>query len=327
MTPRGPSRISPLLVERIWGRGDLGGSRWRSALDIADDDGRPIGEAWLSDLRCGIEGGETLGALIAGGSPGKVVPPLLAKLLFTTAPLSVQVHPTDEAARIAGSSASGKDEAWHILEATADARVWVGLREPVSRDALRAAAEDGSILSLLRPHAARPGETILVPAGTVHAIGADIVLLEVQDPVDITYRLYDHGRPRELQLDAALDAADLGRSRGVVVGAAGAGVPRRTVGTARRFVLEICQAAAGFTLAPDGASDHILVALAAGATLDGRPLPPGAAAFVPAAGRPARLGGAPGATIALLHAGPGPSRCLIADRGVSPSRRADRPPA
>lgn len=326
MTPQGPSRITPLLVERIWGRGDLGGSRWRGALDVGDD-GRPIGEAWLSDARCGVEHGGTLGALVAGGSSGTAGPPLLAKLLFTAAPLSVQVHPTDDAARIAGSSASGKDEAWHILEATPDARIWVGLRHPVTRDALRAAAEDGSVLALLRPHAARPGETILVPAGTVHAIGAGIVLLEVQDPVDITYRLYDYGRPRGLQLDAALDVADLGRSRGVVVGAAGKGIARRTVATARRFVLEICDVAAGFTLEPDGASHHILVALAAGATLDGRPLPPGAAAFIPATGRPARMDGAPGATVALLHGGPGPSRCLIADRGLSPSRRAGRPRA
>lgn len=326
MTQQGPSRITPLLIERIWGRGDLGVSLWRGAFDVADD-GRPIGEAWLSDVQCGVEGGGTLGALVADGSPGKAGPPLLAKLLFTAAPLSVQVHPTDESARIAGSSASGKDEAWHILEATADARVWIGLRQPVTRDALRAAAEDGSVLSLLRPHAARPGETILVPAGTVHAIGSGIVLLEVQDPVDITYRLYDHGRPRELQLDAALDVADLGRSRGVVVGAAGAGIPRRTVATARRFVLEICDAAAGFTLAPDGASEHLLVALAVGATLDGRALPPGAAAFIPATGRPARIDGAPGATVALLHAGPGPSRCLVVDRDVSPLRRAGRPRA
>lgn len=326
MTPQGPSRITPLLVERIWGRGDLGGSLWGGALDVADDR-RPIGEAWLSDVRCGIEGGGTLGARIADGSPDAVVPPLLAKLLFTAAPLSVQVHPTDEAARIAGLSTSGKDEAWHVLEATADARVWIGLREHVTRGALRAAAEDGSVLSLMRPHAARPGETIFVPAGTVHAIGAGIVLLEVQDPVDITYRLYDYGRPRGLQLDAALDVADLGRSRGVVVGAAGKGVARRTVATARRFVLELCDAAAGFTLEPDGATHHILVALAAGAMLDGRPFPPGAAAFIPATGRAVRMDGAPGATVALLHGGPGPSRCLIADRGLSPSRRAGPPRA
>lgn len=320
-----PSRIVPLLIERIWGRSDLDESGW---IDAARTSARqPIGEAWLTDVHCRVENGETLGALMTCNDVGRLVPPLLAKLLFTAAPLSVQVHPTDATARTEGTFASGKDEAWHVLETTPEASVWIGLRHPVTRGTLRAAAEDGSVLALMRQHAVRLGETILVPAGTVHAIGAGVVLLEVQDPVDITYRLYDYGRLRPLQLDAALAVADLGPSRAVVDPPPAIAVSRRTLARAKRFMLERCEVAAGFTLKPDGGRYHILVGLAAGVTLDDQPLPPGAAVFVPATGRPARVAGVPGSAVALLHAGPGPSPCLLAGRAARPSRRADWPPA
>ncbi|MBW6399270.1 class I mannose-6-phosphate isomerase [Roseomonas sp. HJA6] len=320
-----PSRIVPLLIERIWGRSDLSESGWiDTARTLAS---QPIGEAWLTDVRCRLENGEALGAMMKRCDHGQPVPPLLAKLLFTAAPLSVQVHPTDAAARAAGTFASGKDEAWHVLETAPEASVWIGLRQRVTRGTLRAAAEDGSVLALLRQHAVRLGETILIPAGTVHAIGAGVVLLEVQDPVDITYRLYDYGRLRPLQLEAALAVADLGPSRAVVDPAPGTAVSRRTLARAKRFVLERCEVAAGFTLKPDGSRYHILVALAAGATLDGEPLPPAAAVFVPATGRAARVAGEPGSAVALLHSGPGPSPCLLAGRAARPSRQADWPPA
>lgn len=320
-----PSRIVPRLIERVWGRSDLSESQWVRA--HCPSVGQPLGEAWLTDAACMLENGGTLGDLMARDPADRPVPPLLAKLLFTAAPLSVQVHPTDAAARAAGTFASGKDEAWHVLETTPDARVWIGFRQPVTRNTLRMAADEGSVLSLMRQHAVHLGETILVPAGTVHAIGAGVVLLEVQDPVDVTYRLYDHGRARELQLDAALDVADLGPSRAVVVPPAAKDVPRRTLARARRFVLERCQAGAGFTLKPDGSRYHIVVALTAGVALDGQPLSPGAAAFFPAAGRAARVTGVPGTAIALLHAGPGPSPCLVLLRAARPVRRADRPSA
>lgn len=305
-----PSRIVPLLIERIWGRCDLGERGW---IDAARTSARqPIGEAWLTDVHCRAENGETLGALMTPGDAGRPVPPLLAKLLFTAAPLSIQVHPTDAAARAAGTFASGKDEAWHVLETMPEAPVWIGLRKPVTRGALRAAAEDGSVLTLMRRHAVHPGETILVPAGTVHAIGAGVVLLEVQDPVDITYRLYDYGRPRPLQLDAALAVADLGASRAVVDSPPGIAVSRRTLARAQRFVLERCEPAAGSTLTPNGGRYHILIALTAGVALDGQPFLPGAAAFVPATGCATTVSGAPGSAVAVLHAGPGPTPCLLA---------------
>lgn len=302
-----PLMLLPVLVERIWGRRDLGG--WTGMTRTPGD--RPIGEAWLTDMTCGTEGGATLAARLATDPDVRRVPPLLAKLLFTAAPLSVQVHPTDAAAAAAGVP-SGKDEAWHVLEASPDAMVWIGFRDTVTPDALRAAVADGSILSLMRRHAAGVGETILVPAGTVHAIGPGLVILEVQDPVDVTWRLHDHGRSRALQVDAALAVADLGRSRAVITAADASGVARRVVATAPRFVLERCVVGAGLVLSPDERRDHILVALTDGVMLDGRAMMRGMAAFSPATGSPARIAGAPGAEVALLHGGPGPTSCLAA---------------
>lgn len=296
-----PSRIVPLLVERIWGRRDLGG--WVSASRGGAHG--PIGEAWLTDMACEVETGGTLGALLARDQPGRSTPPLLAKLLFTSGILSVQVHPTDAAARASGTLASGKDEAWHILETTEDAQVWIGFQQPVTAGTLRAASADGTVLSLLRQHAARVGDTILIPAGTVHAIGAGLVVLEVQDPIDVTYRLFDYGRPRALQVEEALSVADLGASRAVIHVATHAA--RETVAVGPRFVLERLDAPAGVTLHPDGNREHILVPLADAATLDGRALARGTAVLVPAVGDAVRIAGA---AVAVLHAGPGPSPCL-----------------
>jgi mannose-6-phosphate isomerase len=161
------------------------------------------------------------------------------------------------------------------------------------------------VLALLRQHTACVGETLLIPAGTVHAIGAGLVLLEVQDPIDVTYRLFDYGRSRPLQADEALSVADLGASRVVIGMATNAARQMLTVGP--RFVLERLAAVGGVTLTPDGGRDHILVALADGATLDGRALARGAAAFIPAGGDAVRVAGA---AVAMLHPGPGPSPCL-----------------
>ena len=134
---------------------------------------------------------------------------LLVKYLFTSERLSIQVHPDDEAARARGH-ARGKDEAWYVIDAGPGAAIGLGLTRAVSRDELRRAALDGSIEALLdwRPVAA--GDLLYSPAGTIHAIGAGIALVEVQQNADITYRLYDYGRPRALHLDEAVAVAKPG---------------------------------------------------------------------------------------------------------------------
>lgn len=133
---------------------------------------------------------------------------LLVKFIFTTAKLSVQVHPDDDyAARHA--LGSGKTEMWHVLGAEPGAVIATGFREAISRERARQAALSGEIVELLQWWPVRPGDTFYIPAGTVHAIGAGVVLCEIQQNCDLTFRLYDYGRPRELHLDRALDVARL----------------------------------------------------------------------------------------------------------------------
>jgi mannose-6-phosphate isomerase len=126
--------------------------------------------------------------------------PLLVKYIFTSERLSIQVHPNDEQARARGLT-QGKTECWYILEAEPDATLGLGLKREASADELRRSALDGSIEELMDWRPVRAGDFFFVPAGTVHAIGAGISLLEFQQNADVTYRLYDYGRPRELHLD------------------------------------------------------------------------------------------------------------------------------
>src|SRR6266849_1343486 len=118
--------------------------------------------------------------------------PLLVKYIFTTAKLSVQVHPDDAYARSQGSP-RGKTEMWHVLSAQPGAKIAAGFREAISEQRLREAALTGEIVDLLAWHEACPGDTFFIPAGTVHAIGEGLTLWEIQQNSDLTYRLYDYG--------------------------------------------------------------------------------------------------------------------------------------
>jgi mannose-6-phosphate isomerase len=166
-------------VERVWGRHDIPAGFPRLAADV------PVGEIWFE-------------------APADA--PLLIKYLFTAERLSIQVHPDDEAARAIGL-ARGKDEAWYILDAEPGARIGIGLTHEVSREALRAAALDGTIEGLLDWREVATGDLLYSPAGTIHAIGGGIALIEIQQNLDLTYRLYDYDRPRELHLDEGIAVA------------------------------------------------------------------------------------------------------------------------
>jgi len=172
-------KFSRQYVEKPWGRTQL-----PAMFDAPQPDQR-IGEVWFT-------GGGDL--------------PLLAKYIFTSERLSIQVHPDDDQARERGLP-QGKNECWYILEADPGATLGLGLKREVPSDELREAALDGSIEELMdwRPVAA--GDFFYVPAGTVHAIGAGISLVEFQQNVDVTYRLYDYGRPRELHLNDGIAVA------------------------------------------------------------------------------------------------------------------------
>ena len=125
---------------------------------------------------------------------------LMVKYLFTSEKLSIQVHPSDAEAQAMGLP-SGKEECWLVLDAEPDARLGIGTLRELSSDELRSAALDGSIEQLIDWKPVQRGDFFYIPAGTVHAIGAGVCLIEIQQNADITYRLYDYGRPRELHLD------------------------------------------------------------------------------------------------------------------------------
>jgi mannose-6-phosphate isomerase len=131
---------------------------------------------------------------------------LLLKLLFTTEPLSIQVHPGDAFARSIGLT-HGKSEAWYILAALPNARIALGLKRRVSPSELRASIAAGSIAELVQWRRAKAGEVIFVPAGTIHSIGAGLVIMEIQQRSDATFRLFDYGRGRELDAENAIAVA------------------------------------------------------------------------------------------------------------------------
>lgn len=176
-------RLDTIRVDKPWGRHAL----WPGFADPAPG-APPVGEIWF-DAPAGLDA------------------ELLVKYLFTSERLSIQVHPNDAQARCKGLD-RGKDEAWIILAAEPDATIALGTIRPVSRDALRAAATDGSIEALMDWKPVKAGDVIYSPANTVHAIGAGITLIEVQQNVDLTYRLYDYGRPRELHLDEGISVSN-----------------------------------------------------------------------------------------------------------------------
>ena len=176
-------QLEPRRVAKVWGRRDLG-----PPFGAVADDAEPVGEIWF-------EPPDGRGAA------------LLVKYLFTSERLSIQVHPDDTAAKAAGRGARGKDEAWLILSADPGATIGLGLTHRISRDTLRQAALDGSIEALVDWRPVCAGDVFYSPAGTIHAIGAGLKLIEVQQNVDLTYRLYDYGRPRELHLDKAVAVA------------------------------------------------------------------------------------------------------------------------
>ena len=129
--------------------------------------------------------------------------PLLVKFIFTSERLSIQVHPNDEFAALHENS-RGKTEMWHILHADDGATIALGFTRPLSAEELRSAITDGSVEDLLNWVPVQAGDTLFAPAGTIHAIGHGIVLCEIQQNSDVTYRLYDYGRPRELHLERGL---------------------------------------------------------------------------------------------------------------------------
>jgi mannose-6-phosphate isomerase len=179
-----PTEVAAVrAVRKPWGVRNL--QPW-SSLDGSDD---AIGELWFERT-----------------SKQAHTPALLVKLLFTSEPLSIQVHPDDTFARAMGMP-NGKSEAWYILSAEPDARIGVGLKHQVTPQQLRASIQDGSITELVDWRPIAKHDVIYIPAGTIHSIGAGIVLAEIQQRSEATFRLFDFGRQRELHEDNGVAVA------------------------------------------------------------------------------------------------------------------------
>ena len=252
------TRLTTKRVEKPWGRRDL----WPAFESVAEG-GKPVGEIWFEVP--GQQDGATDG------------PELLIKYLFTSDRLSVQVHPTDAEAQQRGFP-RGKSEAWVILDADPHASIALGTLEVMSKERLRESAEDGSIEKLLDWKAVKTDDSYYTPAGTIHAIGSGLTLIEAQQNVDLTYRLYDYGSDRELHLDdgvavsnpvpyvAPYKAHDIAEGRSLLA-------------DGPAFVLERWKGAARTDLTGDGRKLW-LVPVAGKGTIDGRSLDAGSAWLV-----------------------------------------------
>lgn len=260
---RRPIRLTPSLRERVWGRTKL--APWYA------DSKTPVGEAWfLSEVEL----------------------PLLVKWIFTNERLSVQVHPDD-----GEDGPRGKTEMWHILDAAPGATIAMGFREPITRERLRESTRTGEVEQLLRWVPVQAGETYFIPAHTVHAIGAGIVLCEIQQNSDVTYRLWDYGRAREIHVEKAVPICELGvhpgASRRVPVGAG-----REELVRSPQFVTELVRLQAGERFVPAPEKCQLWICLEGGGTIGAERFQAGEVWLLPDEGEQPAI------------AGDGPARCL-----------------
>ncbi len=215
-----PFRLAPFFSERVWGKKSL--APWFQATGTDE----LVGEAWLTGPQSVVEtgpyAGERLDAVVAkeraavlGEDSAEEAFPLLVKILFPADKLSVQVHPDDAQAQAIGEP-RGKTECWYVLEAEAGAVVALGLKEGVTLEGVRAAIADGSLEDKLAMVPVSVGDMLFVDAGTVHAIGPGVVLLETQQTSDRTYRMFDYGRPRELHVEQGIGVTKLTTRAGKV---------------------------------------------------------------------------------------------------------------
>lgn len=211
-----PLRLSPIYREKIWGgtqicrlRGEAPCRRIGESWEIAcrsDSDNRVANGRFAGELFRALA--ERQGEALLGSEWSAASFPILIKLIDAQEPLSVQVHPDDG---YAGSveGCSGKTEMWYVLDAKPGAYLIAGVRSR-TKEELRGAILAGRAEQCLNRIAVHRGDSVAVPSGMVHALGAGCMVVEVQQNSDVTYRLFDYGRPRELQLERAMDVVDLG---------------------------------------------------------------------------------------------------------------------
>lgn len=224
-----PVRLEPQFVSRIWGARSLA-PLFPEKKSLPE----PVGEVWLTGNECkfadGPFAGQTLGDVwpkltedwIGRGLRRDGPFPLLVKFIFPEDKLSVQVHPDDAYARAheAAAGGTGKTEMWYVVSARAGAEVRVGMKPEVNREQFRRAIAEGTAEDCVAAVPVRAGDAIFVPAGTVHTIGPGMILCEIQQNSDITYRVFDYnrltaeGKPRELHVEKAMDVIRFGEQQG-----------------------------------------------------------------------------------------------------------------
>jgi len=224
-----PFRTEPTFSGRIWGTHSLA-PLFPEKTDLID----PIGEAWLTDVNCRVMNGAFAGKTL--GQAWHEMPeewrgsrvtsykdfPLLVKFIFPNDKLSIQVHPDDAYASQHEQAAGGrgKTEMWHVISAQPDAELLLGLKPGVSKEKFRKAIHSDKVEELFQRHPVRAGDTYFVPAGTQHAIGPGMIIGEIQEYSDLTYRVYDYGRvdasgkPRELHIEKALQVTNFEGTKG-----------------------------------------------------------------------------------------------------------------
>jgi len=293
-----PLRFEPIFKSMLWG-----GRRLPGYLGMTAPHDDPIGEAWvlsdvdgsLSRVAAGEHKGRTLREVIADEPAavfGAHIPadgrfPLLLKFIDARRELSVQVHPDDEqAVAHKGLGHRGKTEAWVILDANSEtSRIYAGFKPGMTAGDFRSAMTAGMKAETLNSFTPKPGDCVFLRAGTVHAIGADILLFEVQQTSDITYRLYDWdrvdaktGMPRELHVDAGLDCVNF------AAGPCEAVVPNgKTLVDCRYFSLHRTTLTDGETLGRVGEC-RVVVVIGGSGTIGGEPVRVGSVLLLPAAG-------------------------------------------
>lgn len=265
--------LEPKFVEKVWGGHAL-----------QPDRPEAIGESWVvfegNAVKGGRYHGQTLGevakregASLLGRAVSGERFPLLVKLIDASDNLSVQVHPDDKlAAKLEGQGQLGKTEAWHILDAKPGAELICGFQDGVTAEQWKDAMGGSRVRSLLRSFPVKPGDTLFIPAGTVHAIGAGLFIYEVQQTSDITYRVWDWDRPmkpgRELHVSQSVECSNLSlNSVPVPAPASGNG----TVSQCEYFKLDVLSSKGDGALSLDtkGESFHALTVLEGEVTVTG----------------------------------------------------------
>lgn len=310
-----PLELSASLRPKIWGR--------RNLAPFFGEQAGPVGEAWFSfeenTVANGPLAGQTLQQLMSrrgrellggewlpsrlvrrsaggagvGDSASHLYFPILSKLLFTSARLSVQVHPDDRFA-LAHEGGPGKTEAWYVVDAEPGAALALGLTEPLHGEELKRAAASGSIERLLNWIEVHAGDTYFVPPGTIHSIGPGLTLCEVQQNSDLTYRLYDFrrlaadGKPRELHLDKAAAVARCGKppvpQPRVRLGDGPLG--RELLAACPYFAIELLYWEKAVVYDPDPARFELLLFLGGGGRISRYGYKAGSAFLIPASAEP-----------------------------------------